>query len=250
MERLFWMNRNKNGLEEIGYLLKEEQVRENLEIFDKQTFEKLLDADSRVTMEGAYSGSDTFTLTEVRNLSQIKALMTWEDYNFQEGHLAVDNNEEYPDYVDEKYRLEKVVFKASGYTSFFTPFTQEFNPTIDEYCEILGLNKIHDLNYQYSDTELAALQISVALRSGDLTKQKYSEILESYHLSESKIDRIAAVSEFLDMEKGTGNDEGNTGLEFLYRNKDATKGNRGEKDAEKMITEMILNQDNDYELDL
>ena len=201
-ERLFWMNLNDAGIDEIGYLMTMEQLCKELPN-KPNTFEfggikkggewtpeeiRLLLSGSEKNsavpvLEGGYSAKSTFTVHEVKSIEQLKKLLTWENYDFADGYTAVSFDCDYPDFVPEKYRLSACVYgDEPGWTSENLPKSGASNPTVEKYAKELGLGMVSGLRYEYTDEERAAIEISQMLQSGDLDLSMFLEILDSYNL--------------------------------------------------------------------
>lgn len=201
-ERLFWMNLNDAGIDEIGYLMTMEQLCKELpdkpatfsfggiiqggEWTPEEIGLLLSGSEKNSTvpvLEGGYSAKSTFTVHEVKSMEQLKKLLTWESYDFADGYTAVSFDCDYPDYVPEKYRLSTCVYgDEPGWTSENLPKSGDPNPTVEKYAKELGLGMVSGLRYEYTDEERAAIEISQSVQSADLTLSEFLEILDSYNL--------------------------------------------------------------------
>ena len=164
---LYYMIRNYQGLEEIGYLLTKGQL-----------------ADMGISPEpgeGAFSANDTYDIKEMSTLKEIKKALTWEDYDFAQGCAASYNDNLYPDYVPEELRLTMCVYNPTGYTSLTMPFSKNVNPTVIKYMDILNLTE-EDIKKQYSPLEKAAIEISLEVKEKNLTKENLMLIINKYQL--------------------------------------------------------------------
>lgn len=185
-EELFWMDRNKQGLYEEGYLLTKEQLLKETDFTEKD----LLLFGKENLLDGAYSGDDTYTVEKLSSLSEVKTKLTWADFKYTESYAASELCQEYPDYVDEKYRIGMVVYNATGTTAEYLPNSCDKNDTVFRYCSVLGLDPEKDIEYHYSEEELAIIAISYFLYNNELTEELYNEILDAYHLLEDNIAQL------------------------------------------------------------
>ena len=176
-ERLFWMDRNIEGLYEHGYLLTTSQLEGETNGTIKASD---FDTDSEKIIEGAYAANDTFTVSELHSLDEVKKKLTWADFVFEEGYAASELDNEYPEYIPEELRLHSCVWNITGCTSETLPFSHALNDTIDKYTEILNL-KESDLAYQYTNTERAAILISQKVQRDVISEHAYLDILCSYN---------------------------------------------------------------------
>lgn len=187
-ERIFWMNRNQQGLYESGCPMTLEQLKEEFAGDDSFDLDVFLSGDTFKEMEGEFRGDDTFTIMEVQSLRQLKALMTWEDFDFEESHASGAMDEEYPDFVDESLRCSRYIYELTGYTRNELPLTGGKNPTVEKYCALLWLEE-KDLEAKVTDFDRAKKDIADVLHYGEeLTPERYNEILNDNHLDYLTID--------------------------------------------------------------
>lgn len=169
MEKLYWMVLNDHGVDEIGYLMTEEQLLKELPnipgqfIFggttparrpESKDIERMIKEDMEAYhqdvrgFEGEYSPNCTFFVQEVTDAAELIELITWKDYDPCEGYTAVEMNEEYPDYVPKELRLPSCVYgDEPGWTSENLPRSGE--PTNGHN------NVVCDIKFKYSTTEVA-----------------------------------------------------------------------------------------------
>jgi hypothetical protein len=203
-ERLFWMDFNNMGLDETGFLMTMEQLLSELpDVYDnkngtwkkrrpsKEDIEEWLDSPEDIYVNnkfckgftGEYRGNITFTVKEVESLEELRDLMTWKDFDYENGYTAVELDRVYPDFVPDELRLSMCIYgETPGWTSTILPGSGDENPTVAKYMKELGLSR-DELFHKYSDTELAAIEISQALQDNDLTKEEFDGIVDSYNLS-------------------------------------------------------------------
>lgn len=198
-ERLFWMNLNNGGVDEIGYLMTMEQLCEELpEKGSPSEWDDIIptgemtpeDVDKLITygrgmFDGEYSANTTFTVREVLDMEDLISLLTWEDYDFTKGATAVELNAPYPEYVPENLRLSACVHgNEPGWTSENLPKSGEKNETVARYAAELGLDMISGLRYEYTNEELAAIETSQILQSGYLSLDTFVlDILSTYQIA-------------------------------------------------------------------
>ncbi len=182
--RFFWMNRNEEGLNEYGYPLTFKQLTELFSVepvknyFDLNGF---LSGNTFEYMEGAAWGNDTFSIKEV-TMEELKDLMTWKDFDPQESHASGSFDEEYPDFVDEKYRLSRYIYNFTGYTERTLPYTDRDNHTYDFLLAEFGLTDA-DTCYSPTNEEKAAKDIAECIReTGTIQRNGYLSILLTYDL--------------------------------------------------------------------
>lgn len=203
-ERLFWMDLNDEGLDEIGYLMTMEQLLKELpEVYEQGKKRPVTEEDIEAWLNepediyvnnknckgfsGEYFANKTFTVKEIESPEELKDLMTWKDFDYENGYTAVCMDKEYPDFVPEELQLSMCVYgDAPGWTSSHLPGSYDDNPTVEKYAKELELGDISGLRYDYSDLEKAKIDISVALHCGDLTKDEFDEILDSYGINLDK----------------------------------------------------------------
>lgn len=199
-EKLYWMSRNYYGEQEIGYLLTKDQLLEALpEMYLTRTPEesssRLRIPEMRKVNEydlnrmvnnlghcftGQYADGDIFVVTELTKRSQVKDMMTWKNFKFDEGPQTEKLIDEYPDYVSDKFRLDKCVYKMDCFTSKHLPTKHEKNPTVDKYRKMLGIG---NMRYKYTKEQEVSIEISNALQEGYLTPEVYKDIVLSSVLS-------------------------------------------------------------------
>lgn len=183
--RLFWLNRNSQGLEELGHPLTEKQLRELFEdnqlkgCFDVEGF---FNGDTFEESEGEVFSNETFTVREVKSLDEMKSLMTWEGFDPQESHASGNFDEEYPVFVDEKYRLSRYIYAFTGRTCSTLPFYAVTNPTYDFLVSELDLLK-SETKYHPSEDELIAKEIAdEIIRTGTISEEQYLKILKAHNV--------------------------------------------------------------------
>lgn len=202
-ERLFWMDLNDGGIDEIGYLMTMEQLCKALPEKDSVSAEQMtpedvdkLIAESKDGMfEGNYHANCSFIVQEVKDIEELVSLLTWEDYDFTKGATAVELDSSYPDYVSEKFRLSACVYgEEPGWTSPNLPNSVAllgmYNPTVERYAKELGLGMISGLRHNYTDEERAAIEISQALHSGCLSLEYFADTLETYAIKPPAIKAV------------------------------------------------------------
>lgn len=177
---LFWMNRNLRGLDEVGYLLTGEQLKEEA-------------PEAYAIMEGAveyaceYAGDDSYHVSRVFSEKEIKALMTWEEFDPQESHASGGLDYDYPAFVDKKYRLSRRVYNISGYTSTELPVSGGENPTVRKWMERLGL-KEDDIAYKATQEDYIAMELSNLLQdNGTIEPEEYADVLKEYGMECPKL---------------------------------------------------------------
>lgn len=201
-ERIFWMDRNQEGLYESGLPLTLDQLHEvfdNRDSFDVDRF--LASGNTAEQYEGAFRDDDTFTIKEVGSHEELRDLMTWSKFNPWEDSCAasMDIDFEYPDFVHEDLRKYNYLHSMTGYTRDDLPYGLGDNPTYDKYMEELGIAEGED-EYHYSDEEQAVYDIQHALNGdgddddydeddedeygegGEFTVDAYNDILQEYGL--------------------------------------------------------------------
>ena len=188
-DELFWMNRNRRGMDEVGYLLSADQLEKETGINPKDV------GDEKVHSE--YAANDTFTIERVITEEQLKDLLTWKNFVYYESHASVAMSEEYPEYVSESYRIPNCVYNMTGFTSTNTPKSDTINYVTINYADMLGLRP-GDFVYRYSKKEEAACDISILLHNGNLTEQAYNEILKKYELLPSVTSYAMGYMEYTD----------------------------------------------------
>ena len=195
-ERLFWMNRNIQGLEEVGYLMTLDQLKSELGNekigYNENLVETFLSGNTFEEMEGSFWGNDTYTIREVRE-EEVRALMTWNGYDHEESHASGSLDEEYPEFVHPDLICGRYIYNFTGVTYEVLPVSGEQNPTIQKYMEKFGLTE-KDLSAEVTDLDLAKGEISeYVAEQGDrydegLTPETYNGILDKYHLEQYKVD--------------------------------------------------------------
>ena len=170
-EELFWMDRNKKGLYEYGYvldkddLLTEFPINQNNNSFDTENFLKDVKESPKTVYEGAYDSDDTFTIQKIEYASG----------NFDESLT-------YPDYVDNAFRYgERVCFNPYCARTETELERHETFYTLDSYRQHFGLYN-SDLMYSPSPTEIATYRIYWAMKEETLTSGYYKSILKELDL--------------------------------------------------------------------
>lgn len=201
-EKLYWMSRNYYGEQEVGYLLTKEQLLNVMpEMYITRSAEESNsrlripefrkpnehDIDRMLNNLGhcftsQFDEGDVFVVSEITKRSQVKDMMTWKNFKFDEGPQTEKLATEYPDYVSDKFRLDKCVFKMDVFTSKYMPNNRDKNPTVEKYRKMLGINNIR---FKYTKEQEAAIEISNALQDGYLTLELYKDIVLSSVLSRS-----------------------------------------------------------------
>ncbi len=183
-ERIFWLNMNDQGLNELGYPMTEEQLLSefpNKVFFDAKSF---LSGNTFEESEGSFCGNNTFTVKEVKTRGELKSLMTWDMFDPQESHASGALNEEYPDFVHPDLRCSRYIYEFTGFTAEALPRSSDYNETVDRYCDMFRLDK-ESLSYMPTDHERAMKEISEPLYDREnLTEEYYEEILKKYGLTE------------------------------------------------------------------
>ena len=205
-EKLYWMQLNDQGVDEIGYLMTKDQLLKELpDVYEASVFgdtslrqprqtnaedvERYIKEDMEAYhqdvrgFEGEYSPNCTFFVQEVTDAAELIELITWKDYDPCEGYTAVEMNEEYPDYVPKELRLSACVYgNEPGWTSENLPRSGAINPTIEKYAKELDLGLVSGLRKDYTDVEKAAIDISKTLHYGDLTREEFGAICDFYNV--------------------------------------------------------------------
>ena len=183
--RFFWLNRNNQGLEEIGYPLTEAQLRKLVKDMPgcfASNISVLLDEKSNIEVEGGVCGNDTFSVVEVDSMDALKDLITWKDFDPQESHASGEFDEEYPEFVDNKYRLSRYIYQFTGYTDVNLPYSDEENPTYKFLMSEFNLTE-EDMYYKATNEEKAAKEIADCIKEcGTIHMNGYVSILLSYGL--------------------------------------------------------------------
>ncbi len=185
-EKLYWLDRNEEGLYESGYLLTKEQLLAETDFTEHEL--KLLDEGQEV--EGAYWGNDTFTVKQLNSLEEVRAALTWEGMTICDTYACVEMSEEYPAFVADRFKLPVCVYECTGYTADHLPKSSDPNPTFLKYCEVLKPEK---LAIEATDIDEASAEISQSVHSGDLTVKEYTEILKSYNIELSPEEELRKI---------------------------------------------------------
>lgn len=178
IKNLFWMNRNKQGLEEIGYLLTMEQLKE--EVPDAyEFFSKGCDLGGYGFADG-YRGDDTFLIQRVKSEKEVKDLLIWADFDMEESHATGGLDYDYPAFVDEKYRLGRRVYNITGYTDAVLPTSGCENPTVKKWMERLGLTEEQICFKPTIDDRIAAELSNILEDNGTIALDEYKGVLQRY----------------------------------------------------------------------
>ena len=202
-ETLYWMQLNDEGIDEVGYLMTKDQLLKELpDVYEAPAFgdtylrqprqtnaediERFIKEDMETYhqdirgFEGEYSPNCTFFVQEVTDTAKLIELITWKNYDPCKGCTAVEMNEEYPDYVPKELQLSACVYGCEpGWTSEVLPRSSIINFTIKKYAKELDLV---NLRKEYTDVEKAAMEISKSLHCGDLTREEFEAICDSYNV--------------------------------------------------------------------
>ena len=202
-ETLYWMQLNDEGIDEVGYLMTKDQLLKELpDVYEAPVFgdtylrqprqtnaediERYIKEDMETYhqdirgFEGEYSPNCTFFVQEVTDETKLIELITWKNYDPCKGCTAVEMNEEYPDYVPKELQLSACVYGCEpGWTSEVLPKSSIINFTIKKYAKELDLVS---LRKEYTDVEKAAMEISKTLHCGDLTREEFEAICDSYNV--------------------------------------------------------------------
>lgn len=171
---LFWMNRNLRGLDEVGYLMTAQQLKEEA----PEAYDAMMAGDE--DYEGAYWGNDTFHVERIHSEKDIRSFMTWEGFDPQESHASGSLDYDYPAFVDKRYRLGRRVYAISGYTSVELPRSGAENPTVGKWMKRLGLSA-DDIAYKASTEDYVAMDLSNVLADGGTIElEEYKEVLSRY----------------------------------------------------------------------
>ncbi len=206
-EKLYWLSRN-NGEQEIGYLLTKDQLMDVLppmyinglnedgsasfrardyshRVPNENDLERLL-ANKGKSFNGSFGKDDIFTVTELNKRSQVKECITWKNYKPEDSISSHMIDVPYPDYVSDKYMLERYGDKINCFTSKYLPGGQEKNPTVEKWRKALGVER-HQMKYRYSREKEAAIEIAAALEDGVLTPDLYKDIILTSVLGEEEM---------------------------------------------------------------
>lgn len=183
-ERLFWMNRNQQGLYESGFLLNLDDLKAEFEdpsTFDVNLFLTLLETDPNTCLDGSYRGDDTFTVIEIHSMEELKSLLTWKDFDPFESHASGSFDEIYPDFVNEDFRRCRYVYNFTGYTANHLPTSGCCNSLYGKYMDIFNLSPMQ-MEYSPTYQDLATKDIQDIIRTnGTITVSEYNDILKKYH---------------------------------------------------------------------
>lgn len=188
-ERLFWMRRSTKGSAELGYLLTLSQLQD--EFLNSQpnfNIENYLNGNTFKEFAGNYWHNDTFTIHEIKDLDEVKDLLTWKGFNPEDLPTSIPlDTESYPDFVPQELRCEKYVAEFSGKTSFCLPRDFSPNPTIMDYCRICNLDP-DDLSYHPTELDYIKQAIAEMIKYPELfqkgvTPEFVEKLLECHHLS-------------------------------------------------------------------
>lgn len=184
-ERLFWMNRNQQGLYESGFLLNLDTLRsefEDPEVFDVNRFLALLRVDPTACLDGSYRGDDTFTITEIHDLGELKDLLTWKDFDPFESHASGSFDEKYPDFVDKDLREYRYAYDFTGYTANHLPTSGYPNLLYEEYRNFFRLS-YNQMEYIPTPQDEATKEIQDKIReNGTITFSEYKDILQAHNI--------------------------------------------------------------------
>ena len=193
-ERLYWLLLNDQGLYETGFLLTEEQLLQELPVMSldalssprrlkKEELSEMFEeySDGTKGFEGAYYANKTFFVQKVKDIAELRDLLTWRQYDPCEGYTAAMMDKEYPGSVPDILRLSACVHgDEPGTTSIYLPSGEE-NPTVAKYAKVLGLSS-GELSRSYTNVEKAAMEISREHYNGKLTEQSMKQICDMYHV--------------------------------------------------------------------
>ena len=187
LEPLYWVDRNEEGLYESGYLLNRALLEEDYKHFTDEDYALM---DKGESVEGAFWGDDTFTVSRVFTYEEVFNKLTWQGFELTESYAASGCGDEleYPDFVDKKYRYgEMFVYELTGYTCKET-LGGDYNPVFDLYSEVFAL-KPEDLEYQPTTEELITYEIGQIVHdeNQELTLYDYCKILHNHRVFDSKI---------------------------------------------------------------
>lgn len=172
-EKLYWLDRNTEGLKEAGYLLTEEQLLNETD-FTADDIE-LLDKGEEVT--GDYWGNDTYNVHRLYTEEEVKDALEWQGISLWDTDACVEMDEDYPEYVDEKYRIPVCCYELTGYTCDYLPQSYDNNPTFEKYKELL---KPERLAIPYTVDDKIAAEISGLVHLGKITYDAYCETIAYY----------------------------------------------------------------------